>query len=150
MNISRKPVFCSFVLLISMLAPMLVQASCDPSDIPGTWMTYGVSGDTFYGEMSSTDRCKIKVNSSGSIVGSASYCKYRDRKGVHKLDVSSGNVEVNSNCVVTGNMRLCKSGDCAKLIIEHGTLSTGKNVFSIVGYSKPDPDFVFSFTGLKR
>ena len=137
-------------LSILMLFPVLVQASCVLEDMPGTWMTYGVSGDTFYGEMSSTDRCKIKVNSSGSIVGSASYCKYRDRKGVHNLDVASGKMEVNSNCVITGTLRLCRRGVCVKQIIENGTLSTEKNVFSIVGYSKPDPDLVFSFTGLKR
>jgi len=150
MIISRKPIFYRFVIILSLLFPMLAQASCDPSDMPGTWMIYGVSGDTFYGEMDSTDRCKIKVNASGKIVGSASSCKYRDSDGIHKLDVAKGVMEVSNSCVVTGYIRLCEGGDCAKLIIEHGTLSTEKNVFSIVGFAQPDPDYVFSYTGIKR
>ena len=150
MNIYRKPVFPRFVLLLSMLFPVMAQASCDPGDVVGTWMTYGVSGDTFDGKMNETDRCKIKINSSGSIVGSASsgYAVRQTRK--NNLDVASGKMEVNSNCVITGTLRLCRRGACVKQIIENGTLSTEKNVFSIVGYSKPDPDLVFSFTGLKR
>ncbi len=150
MHIPTKLALYIHILLIGLLSPILVQASCESNNIPGTWMTYGVSGDTSTGEFSSTDRCKIKVNSSGNIVSSSSSCKYRDSSGAHKLDVDKGTIEVNSNCVVTGYMRLCKENDCARLIIDYGTLSMEHNVFSIVGYSKLDPDFVFSFTGIKR
>ncbi|MEN8204862.1 MAG: hypothetical protein ABFS24_02505 [Pseudomonadota bacterium] len=142
---------CMYVgLSIVLLSSQLAQASCDLSDAVGVWKIYGVSGNTFNGKMSETDRCKIKINSSGSIVGSSSACKFRDSSGKHELDVDKGNIEVNKHCVVTGFIRLCSSGACVKQIIEHGTLSAEKNVISFVGYSNPDPDLVFFFTGLKR
>ncbi|MEN8204864.1 MAG: hypothetical protein ABFS24_02515 [Pseudomonadota bacterium] len=126
------------------------RTGCNQSDLTGTWKTYGVSGDTFNGKMNETDRCKITINSSGGIVGSSSACKFRDKTGVHKLDVVKGNMEINKHCVVTGFLRLCSGDECVKQIIEHGTLSTEKDVLSILGYSKSDPDAVFSMTGLRR
>ena len=125
-------------------------AGCDHSDLIGAWMTYGVTGDTLNEAMPEAVRCKITVNSSGFIVGSSSFCKFRSSSGVDRFDVAGGNLEITSKCVVTGNIKFCGGGGCVKLMVEHGTLSTERDFLSILGYLKSDPDLVFSLTGLRR
>lgn len=138
-------------LALAMLIPVAVQASCEQGDLTGVWMTYGISIDTYFSNSDETDRCKIKVNSSGTIVATASYCIFRDQKGKYRVDVAGGSVLVASNCRVTGTVDLCYLDACSfGLTIEHGTLSQDKNVISMLGYSRNDNDVVFSFTGVKR
>ena len=123
-------------------------AGCEQEDLQGTWMTYGITGDVLNKAMPETVRCKIKVISSGSIALSS--CRFRSSSGVDRLQIDGGNMDVSSKCVITGELLVCSDSNCVSLVVEHGTLSTGKDVFSILGRFKPDPDLVFSLTGHKR
>lgn len=134
---------------LGILFPVATQAACNQSDLSGIWMIHGVSGDTYLGDLSETDRCKIKVNSSGSIVGSASSCTGSDYSGAFKVNIKSGYLQTTSTCKVTGKIRVC--GDvCGNAIIEHGTLSKDANVISLVGYDAGDRGVVISWTAVKR
>jgi hypothetical protein len=141
-DISRKSMFMSFALLLSILLPVQVHAECIQTDLKGVWYAYGIS-------MGEIDRCKIKVNSSGSIVGSKSKCSARDATGRFSLNIGGGNMYVSDTCVVTGKITFCE-GACVSSKIEHGMLERDKNVVTAEGYLIPDPAAVFSFVGIKK
>ena len=63
MNIQtgRKLVSIIAVLAMGMFSPLATQAGCVQSDLDGTWYAYAAT----------MMRCKIDVNSSGSIVSSS-------------------------------------------------------------------------------
>lgn len=124
--------------------------NCYQNDLKGTWMAYGVTGDTNNKTMPETVRCKIKVNSYGTIAGGTSYCRTRSRSGVNKLVSLGGLVDVTKNCVITGIVLFSNKDGETRLTIEHGTLSKGKDILSIQGYMKHDPDLVITLTGMKR
>lgn len=142
--------------IVSLLFAILVSANfsaygaCSQADVTGTWYTTGVSGDSYYGEMAEWDRCKIRVGSTGSIIASGSLCTYRDSYGKFNLSVGGGGLRVGAACNVYGSIQVCSSGVCITYIIEHGQLDRGKTVMSFVGYSRADPDVIFSQTAIKQ
>ncbi len=125
-------------------------ASCLQSNLTGTWYLNGVTGDTYWGEFWETDFCKIKVNSTGKIVNSASQCKFRDWDGKGILDVLGGNLDINSSCRITGKIKYCDGGFCVNFNIDDARLDKGKTVITMVGRLSIDPDVVSFFTGVKK
>ena len=142
MKFSRNSMFISFALLLGMISPMLAQGACSQSDLTGVWYTYG-------SDMGEIARCKIKVNSSGSIVGSRSKCTARDATGRYSLNVGGGYMGVADNCIVKGNLKFCEGG-CVKANIEHGMLERDNNILTVEGYLVVDPSAVFYLVGVKR
>ena len=142
MYISRKSMFIIVALLLSMLSPMLAQGACSQNNLTGTWYAYGNSGNEI-------ERCKIKVNSSGSIVGSKSKCSARDATGRFSLNIGGGNLQVSSACVVKGRINFCEAS-CTALRIEHGMLERDKNILTVEGYLVVDPRYTASLVGVKK
>ena len=139
MNISRKSMFISFALLLSMLSPMPAYSGCIQSDLEGVWYAYAAA----------MMHCKIKVNSSGSIVASKSKCTVRDETGRFSLNIGGGNLGVSNTCVVTGKIRLCEAR-CTGFIIEHGMLERDKNMVILKGYPNADPAESLTLVGAKK
>lgn len=142
MNIqmSRKLVSIIAGLGLIMLSPVVTHAECAQSDIAGTWYIYAPA----------MLRCKIKVNSSGSIVASRSKCSFRDETGRYTMNLSGGNVSISSGCNITGKMTVCED-ECVNLKIEHGRLERDKNMVILETYLPAiDPTGTMSFVGAKR
>ena len=140
MNIIRKLMFVSLGLLLGVLSPEFSHAGCVQSELAGTWYTYAPA----------MLRCKIKVNSSGTIVASKSKCSLRDETGRYSGNVSGGNMSVTSGCKVTGKMTVCGDG-CEKIKIEHGRLERDKNMIILEAYLPGiDPTGTLSFVGAKK
>lgn len=131
--------FISFALLLSMLSPFPAYSGCVQSDLQGTWYAYAAA----------MMRCKIKVNSSGSIVASNSKCVVRDETGRYSLNIGGGNLGVSNACVVKGKIKLCEAG-CTGFIIEHGMLERDKNMVILEGYAAADPAASLSLVGAKK
>lgn len=125
-------------------------AACTQSDLTGVWYLNGVSGDTFTGSFGETDFCKIKVNSNGHIVNSASQCKFRTSDGKDSIDVGGGSLAVKSSCAITGRIKYCVGEICINFNIDDAKLDSGKTVVTLVGRLSFDPDVVGYFTGVKK
>ena len=136
--------------LFVLLATSQSYAACSQSDLAGTWFLNGVTGDTLFAEFWETDFCKIKINSSGKVVRSASQCTYRDGDGKSNLDVRGGELLVNSFCAVTGKINYCDGDLCVKFQIDAGRLDKGKTVITVVGRISSLPDIVSFYTGIKK
>ena len=129
------------VLALIMLSPVFANAGCIQSDLQGTWYTYAAA----------MLHCKIKVNSSGSIVASNSKCSIRDETGRYSLNIGGGNLKVSNNCVIVdGKIRLCEDR-CTSLTIEHGILERDKNMIILEVYAPVvDPTTSLSLVGAKK
>ena len=156
-RIHGKSTFASAVMLLSLLSPVLVQAACSQSDLKGTWFTYSLSVDSFVtGDpsltvSSMTNRCKVKVSSSGDIVASKSSCKFRDQVGKDPLNITSGEIKVNPRCKLNGSITMELIGTSSiTLILESGALAKDKTTFSAVGYSEVEPDVITHMTAVKQ
>ena len=125
-------------------------AACFQSNLTGIWYLNGISGDTFFAEFWETDFCKIKVNSTGNIVNSASQCNFRDDNGKGFIDVQGGSLTVNSSCSITGKLKYCVDGICTNFNIDAARMDKGKTVITLVGRLAIDPDIVGYFTGVKK
>ena len=140
MNITRKSMFISLGLLWGMLSPVSVQAECVQSELAGTWYIYAPA----------MLRCKVKVNSSGTIVASKSKCSFRDETGRYSGNIAGGNMSISSGCKVTGKMKVCGDG-CESIKIEHGRLERDKNMIILEAYVPGiDPTGTLSFVGAKK
>ena len=156
-RIHGKSTLASAVMLLSFLSPVLVQAACSQSDLKGTWFTYSLSVDSFVTEdhsltvSSMTNRCKVKVSSSGDIVASKSSCKFRDQVGKDPLNITSGDIKVNPKCKLKGSITMELFGTSSiTLILESGALAKDKTTFSAVGYSEVEPDVITHMTAVKQ
>jgi len=139
-HISRKLVSIFAGLGLIMLTPVFSHAGCVQSDLEGTWYTYAAA----------MLRCKIKVNSSGSIVASKSVCSIRDETGRYSMNVTGGNISTSKGCLLSGKMRVCEDG-CVNLKIEHGRLERDKNMVILETYIPAiDPTGTMSFVGAKK
>ena len=124
-------------------------AACEQSNLTGTWFFNGLSGDLLLNDWE-TDFCKIKVNSTGTILNSGSQCKFRTTDGKDSIDVQGGNLAIRSNCSIKGKITVCDSGFCGNLVIDNARLDKGKTVITLVGRASFDPDVVVFYTGVKR
>jgi len=139
LHMSRKLVAIVAGLGLMMFFPVYVHAGCVQGDLEGTWYTFAPA----------MMRCKVNVNSSGSIVASKSTCSIRDETGVFKLNVGGGSLEISSACKVVGKMRLCDAR-CTGFKIENGRLERDKNIVVLQGYPVIDPSGSMSLVGVKK
>jgi len=138
-HISKKLVSLITGLGLIMLPPVFAHAGCTQNDLEGTWYAYAAA----------MLRCKIKVNSSGSIVASKSLCKFRDETGQYPAS-ASGNIGISDRCMISGKITVCDAG-CANLKIEHGRLERDKNMFVLeVNAPAYDPTTSISLVGVKK
>jgi hypothetical protein len=140
----------ALIMMLGMCLPTNVLAACYQSNMTGTWFTYGVSGDTYYGAMTETDRCKIRINSTGTIIGKGSSCIWRDYVGTHTLNIAGGSLKVDKYCKVTGRVKFCDSGLCAYMRIQFARMARDKNTISMLGYLEVEPDLVAFYEAVKR
>ena len=83
----------------------LAQAKCNQDDLAGRWHSYSMSVDssgTTYAPL--TYRCKVKLDSSGSVVASKSSCTVRGWEGKSNVDVTGGKITVSSGCAIRGSI----------------------------------------------
>lgn len=141
----------ALVACLAALAPFRgAEAACTQADVTGTWYIMGFSVSTQDAGVE-WDRCKIRTNSVGTIVTSASSCVFRYSGGKYSARISGGAVRVGSACGLTGTARACSAGSgCATLRIEYGQLDRGKTVMSFVGNIAESPSTIYSFTGIKQ
>ena len=146
-----KLMFIGIWLLLGMLSPVLAHAGCVQSDMGGTWHTYGLIIATAPSGDAASTSCKIKINSSGSIVASKSSCKDRSSFGTqYSYDVLGGKITVNSKCNLSGKVRSDDSVFLDKMILDHGMLAQDLKTFSLVAHYEGRPDIVIHLNGVKR
>lgn len=131
----RKTMCVIIGLMLGVISSTATQAACVQSDFAGTWYTYTMSVDTTGVISPQVDRCKFKVNSSGSIVASKSSCKSRNSSGTFVTDVTGGNVKVSSKCKLSGSVDFFALGVPFTNVLEDGRLSKDKITSSMIGYT---------------
>ena len=148
MRMVRKFI-CIFIALIpGVFSPLLVYAGCGQSDLTGTWITYALSVDSSGLAYSpQTNRCKVKINSSGSIVTSKSGCFIRNWTGINYVNITGGKFSVSSSCKLSGSIVL---GVLDEIIIDYGTLSKDKHTFSLIGFNEAYQDYITHLNGVKK
>jgi hypothetical protein len=109
-----------------------------------------MSVDSYAVYASQTNRCKIKLNSTGNIVASKSSCKLRDYSGVFSVPVTGGNIKVKSNCSLNGNIKLITPDGISTVVMEYGTAAKDRHTFSVVGYDNNNPDLITHLHAVKR
>ena len=149
-HISSKLIAIGAGLGLIMLSPILAYAGCSQSDLTGTWYAYSMSADALGASPPATINCKVKLNSSGSIVASKSSCKMRDFSDPVKIPVSGGNMKVTSGCNLSGTLKLDTPVGPQTLKIGHGTLAKDKVTLFAVGYVKEYPSSIAHLTAAKK
>ncbi|MBI5040816.1 MAG: hypothetical protein HZB57_06360 [Gammaproteobacteria bacterium] len=145
----------AFVFLVISLGSFLfgtASATCTQANLTGTWYAMGVSGDTYWDEMTETDRCKVVISSTGAVT-SGSSCNIRDQRGLYTLRIASGTMHVTTACAVSGSLRLCGNSACtvsAIFTIQYGQMTRDKESFPLLGYKSADPDVVFIYEAVKQ
>jgi len=141
---------CLGTLLVAL--PGLSSAACVVPNLKGTWYIMGVSGNTQYGHMDETVRCKILVSSTGAIPATGSSCYVRDYTGLKTVRIPNGGLSVSPACAVTGWLRMCpaSAGNCHTFRVQHAQMARDWNTFSLVGYSLSNPDIVSFFEAVKQ
>ena len=124
-------------------------AACTQGDLTGTWYLNGVTGDTDFGIFWEIDFCKIKFNSEGKVVRSASQCQYRDYGGIGDLNITGGTLVLTPACNLTGRIRYDDGEITSWFNIDAARLDKGKTVMTMVGSLGIDPFVVSAFTGAK-
>ena len=137
-------------LILYIFSQQLAQAACSQPEMEGTWYTYSMSVDSYAVYASRTNRCKIKLNSTGSIVASKSSCRLRDYSGVFTVPVAGGNIKVKSTCSLNGNIKLITPDGISTVVMDYGTAAKDKQAFSVVGYDNNNPDFITHLNAVKR
>lgn len=152
MNIrtNKKNIFFAAGVGLCLLAPFTANAGCKQGDMTGTWYSYSMSDDSAGFLFPHTNYCKVKINSSGSIVASKSTCKTRISSGLITTNVTGGKLKVNSSCSLSGNINLSNAFGTDKIIVEYGTLASDKKTLSSVLYSDNDNTFVTSLNAVKK
>jgi hypothetical protein len=124
---------------LGMFAPEFAHAGCVQMEMEGTWYTFAPA----------MMRCKVNVNSSGSIVASKSSCSIRDETGVYSLNIGGGHLDISSACKIEGKIRLCEAR-CTGFKIENGRLERDKNIVVLQGYPSIDPGASMALVGIKK
>ena len=149
-HISSKLIAIGAGLGLIMLSPILAYAGCSQSDLAGTWDTYSMSVDSSGLLSPQTDYCKVRINSSGSIVASKSSCKVRSWPGLLNGNIAGGSIKVNSSCKLKGSVTIIGTDVQAIIKLEYGTAAKDKRTFSLVGYDTINPTYITHLTGVKR
>ena len=150
-QIIRRSVIIGAGFVLSILSPIMAQAGCVQSELAGTWYTYSMSADSYGSSAPQANRCKVRINSSGSIVASKSSCKIRSFLGLIDANITGGTVKVSSGCTLSGSIRLFSSfagSDTIKL--EYGTVAKDKKTFSLIAYDSGQPSYITHLTGVKK
>lgn len=149
-RISRKLIAISAGLALGMLSPVLVFAECIPSQLAGTWYTYSMSVDSDGSFAPQTNRCKVRINSAGSIVASKSSCKVRSWPGLVNVNVTGGSIFVNSKCNLSGSIKISGPEGSSTIKLEYGTVAKDNNTLSLISYDAGDRSYITHLTGVKR
>ena len=120
-------------------------AVCAQTDGTGTWYAFAVAGNSARGGFDSYVRCKIVLNSLGTVL-TTSACKGRDDVGVYYASVTGGLVKVWPGCAITGYLIL----GGARYTIEYGQMAQSKNIISFAIYQYANPDNLGVLTGVKQ
>jgi len=150
MNISRKPAFLSFSLLLIMFLPLMAQGACETSDLAGTWTTFAISVDSIGSYPSATTSCTLRLKSTGKINTDRSKCYERDYQGLVKVAVAGGSFYVKDSCHLGGKLKMDTTFGRQTFEVDFGTLAKTKKTFSAVGYIVEAPSIVTHVTGVKR
>ena len=150
MKMPGNPISISAGLILYIFSQQLAQAACSQPELAGTWYTYSMSVDSYAVYASRTNRCKIKLNSTGSIVASKSSCKLRDYSGVFTVPVAGGDIKVKSNCSLNGNIKLITPDGISTVVMDYGRSAKEKQAFSVVVYDNHIPDFISHLIAVKR
>ena len=121
MNI-RKKTFIGLVSAIVLILSSSSYARCTQGDLTGVWILSGSSG-TFTG----WDFCKVKIRSTGKIAASNSGCLRVTPLDSGEIDITSGKLELSSNCTYQGGIKFCNGDNCEKMAVI-GRLDKGKTV----------------------
>ena len=147
---SKSTGLAGALLLVLIVGTGDVTAACSQTDLAGTWHALGVSGDVLYGYLEETNRCKIRVSSTGAIVATGSNCVTKTYLGTGWTNITGGRLTVNTACAVTGTVHLCDASGCGSIRVESAQLERNKAAFPMIGYSYNNPYWLFSFHAVKR
>ena len=134
--------------LMGIFSPILVQAGCNQSDLTGAWYSYSMSVDSVGSYAARSYRCKVKINSSGSIVASKSTCILRDYTGQFKVGVAGGSINADSKCNLSGAVKL--SSGLGFVDMDHGKLAKDKNTFAVTTHDRDRPGYITHLTAVKQ
>ena len=147
-QIIRRSTLIGAGLLLSLLNPILAHAGCSQSDLTGAWYTYSMSVDSSGRIASRAYRCKVKVNSSGSIVSSKSSCIFRDWGGQFSVGINGGSIRTNTKCNLDGVVFL--SSGIGAIDMDHGTLAKDKRTFYLTAHDRDRLGYITHITAVKR
>ena len=94
-----------------------------------------------------TFNCKVKVNSSGSIVGSKSSCILRDWSGQISVGINGGSISKDSKCNLNGVVFL--SAGLGAIDMDCGKLAKDKRTFSLTAHDRDHPSYITHLTAVK-
>ena len=150
MSIRTWTTACVAAAIAVAAVPTTVGAACQQANMAGTWYALGIAGDAAYGTLSEIDRCKIVVNSGGTVVGTRSSCVYRHGSGTASMNVTGGQLRVSPACAVTGSVRICVSGGCASMRVQHAQMARDKNTVAATLYLDVAPNVVAFYEMVKQ
>lgn len=144
----KKALMGCLGLAAGVLLADVSQAACVQGDLTGTWHAVGIAGNIIGSYFDITNRCKVKLASTGTVVTSASGCTYNDWTGTGTSTISGGQLTTTSACLVHGTIRICESNSCTDMRVQFAQMARDKNTFDLLGYARSNTGFkyVFRFT----
>lgn len=125
-------------------------AACVQTDLTGTWHAVGAFGNANLDGFEEYIRCKIVLNSAGTVVISQSTCRGRDNVGSFTVTFAGGSVRVSSACAITGNLVYEAGATDLRQVIEFGQMARDKNIFTFATYQNTNNDLLGLFTAVKQ
>lgn len=138
------------VLVLGAATTGAVQAACRTSELAGTWYAMGISGNVVGSYFDISNRCKITINTTGSIVASSSSCTYYDWTGAGTSNITGGRLTVNSSCAVNGTIDICEPDGCTSIRVQFAQMQRDKTAFPLQGFSTSDRGFRYNLHFVKR
>ena len=120
------------LVLGQMLTMGQASATCAATDVAGTWYVHGAVVD--YTSTFGDDwlRCKLVVNSSGTVSTSLSQCFFAGAAGTpDTVAVTAGALHVSTACAISSSSLTTSIG---KVVVKFGQMDKSHNSFTAVGY----------------
>ncbi|MBI5463047.1 MAG: hypothetical protein HY941_12750 [Gammaproteobacteria bacterium] len=138
----------AWVLTVAAAMSTDASAACAQTNLAGTWYATGVTGNSNTNGFEDYIRCKIVLNSAGTVVTSGSSCIGRDSVGRYTVPVTGGRVRASAACAVSGSLTF---GGVGLHTIEFGQMDRGAhNIYTVALYRNANPDFLTVLTVVKQ
>lgn len=151
----RRPVLAKVLfgcvgLVMGVATVATAQAACRQSDLAGVWYGMGISGNVVGSYFDISNRCKLQITSTGTVIASGSSCVYYDWTGSGTSRITGGRLYVNSACGISGSISICEPNGCGTMRISYAQMEANKLAYALQGFTLGNRGFRYNLNFIKQ